>query len=172
MYLWLLVVGVLIPQEFASTAIVFVIALENNYSLWLINLIWLCATSFDMYVGFSLGKLLKNHYQDRRFVQKIEGWVNSLKHALGKHGEKLSLALLGTINFPYLNAFFGAWLGMSMGMTFVLTLIGNIVWYLILLATVLGLSSFVSNPDIILLIIVAIGILSHFLFKFSHQDKK
>lgn len=172
MNLWLLIIGVLIPQEFASSAIVLVIAIQNNYSLWFINLIWLCTTALDMYIGYKVGRLLKTRYQGSRIVTKIERWVHILQHKLGNHGQKLSLALLGTINFPYLNAFFGAWLDMPMGLVFVLTFLGNLIWYLVLLATVLGLSSFATNPDIIILIIVGIGVLSHFLFKFAQQNKK
>jgi membrane protein YqaA with SNARE-associated domain len=171
MHLWLLTIAALIVQEFATSALVLVAALQNNHSLWIINVIWLGTTTLDIYIGYRLGKFLHTHYQGSWLVKKTERWVQVLRHKLGKHGQKLSLALLGTINFPYLNAFFGAWLDMPMRLVFVLTFLGNLVWYLILLATVLGLSSFVSNPNIIILIIVAIGVLSHFLFKFAHHDK-
>jgi hypothetical protein len=89
---------------------------------------------------------------------------------LGPYGEKLSLALLGVVNFPFINTFIGAWIGLPLNMAFLLTLAGNFVWYLFLWGTVLGLSSFISNPEIIILILVVAGILSHFLFKFSKSS--
>ncbi len=171
MPLWILVAGVLIPQEFASTAIVFVIALERNFPIWEINVLWICMTCFDMYVGYTLGSYIKRKLGGTRFFHWIEKLADKMKTLLGLHGEKLSLALLGIIDFPYLNAFLGAWIGLPLGMTFVLTLAGNFIWYLFLWGTVLGLSSFISNPDIIILILVVIGGLSYFLAKFSNTNK-
>jgi hypothetical protein len=140
--MWLLIAGVLVPQEFASSAIVFIIALQNNFPIWEIHLIWLCITSLDMYVGYMLGKFTQEKFHGTRFFNWVERWVARGRAELGPHGEKLSLALLA----------------------------GNFAWYLFLWGTVLGLSSFISNPDIIILILVVAGILSHFLFKLSKSN--
>lgn len=172
MPIWLLVASVLVPQEFASTAIVFIIALQHNFPIWAINLIWLCVTSLDMYVGYMLGKFTQEKLQGTRFFNWVERWIKKGRAELGMHGEKLSLALLGIINFPYINTFIGAWIGLPLNMALILTLAGNFVWLLFLWGTVLGLSAFVSNPDIIILILVVAGILSHFLFKFSKSSKR
>lgn len=170
--MWILVAAVLIPQEFATSAIVFILALQNNFPIWAINLIWLCTTSLDMYVGYMLGKFTQERLHGTRFFNWVERWIDKGKSMLGLHGEKMSLALLGAIDFPYVNAFIGAWIGLPFNMTFLLTLAGNFAWYLFLWGTVLGLSSFVSNPDIIILILIVAGILSHFLFKFSKSSKR
>ena len=171
MPMWLLVAGVLIPQEFASTAIVFIIALQNNFPIWAINLIWICTTSLDMYLWYALGKFMQEKLHGTRFFNWVERWIARGRTELGTHGEKLSLALLGVIDFPYVNTFIGAWIGMPLNMAFLLTLAGNFVWFLFLWGTVLGLSAFVSNPDIIILILLVAGILSHFLLKFSRSNK-
>jgi hypothetical protein len=171
MPMWILVAGVLIPQEFASSAIVFIIALQNNFPIWAINLIWICVTSLDTYVGYMLGKFTQEKFHGTRFFHWVERWINKGKGELGPHGEKLSLALLGVINFPFINTFIGAWIGLPFGMAFLLTLAGNFIWLLFLWGTVLGLSAFISNPDIIILILLVAGILSHFLFKFSKANK-
>jgi hypothetical protein len=168
--MWLLVASVLIPQEFASSAIVFIIAVQNNFPIWEIHLIWLCITSLDMYVGYMLGKFTQEKFHGTRFFNWVERWIARGRAELGPHGEKLSLALLGIINFPFVNTFIGAWIGLPFNMAFLLTLAGNFVWYLFLWGTVLGLSSFISNPDIIILILVVAGILSHFLFKLSKSS--
>jgi len=171
MPLWILVAAMLIPQEFASSAIVFVIALQHNFPIWAINLIWLCTTSLDMYVGYMLGKFTQEKFHGTRFFHWVERWIQKGEATVGKHGERLSLALLGVINFPYLNTFIGAWIGLPLNMTLLLTLAGNFAWFLFLWATVLGLSAFVSNPDIIILILLVAGVLSHFLLKLSRSNK-
>lgn len=170
MPIWLLVTSVLIPQEFASTAIVFIIALQNNFPIWAINLIWLGVTSLDMYAGYMLGKFTQEKLRGTRFFNWVERWIQKGRGELGPHGEKLSLALLGVIDFPYVNTFIGAWIGLPLNLAFLLTLAGNFVWFLFLWGTVLGLSSFVANPDIIILILVVAGILSHFLFKLTRAN--
>ena len=170
--MWILVASALVLQEFASSAIVFIIALQNNFPIWEINLIWICATSLDMYVGFMLGKLTKEKFHNTRFFRWVERWINKGKTELGPYGEKMSLALLGVINFPFINTFIGAWIGLPFSMAFLLTLAGNFVWFLFLWGTVLGLSTFVSNSSIIILILIVAGILSHFLIKFPKSSKR
>jgi membrane protein YqaA with SNARE-associated domain len=168
---WILVAAVLIPQEFASSAIVFVIALQNNFPIWAINLIWICTTVLDMYVGFMLGKFTQEKLQGTRFFRWAEHWIKRGRTELGLEGEKLSLALLGIVDFPYVNTFIGAWIGLPLGMASLLTFAGNFVWFLFLWGTVLGMSALISNPDLIILILLVAGILSHLLFRFSKANK-
>lgn len=168
--MWLLVASVLVPQEFASSAIIFIIALQNNFPIWEIHLIWLCVTSLDMYVGYMLGKFTQEKLQGTHFFNWAERWIKRGRFELGPYGEKLSLALLGIINFPFINTFIGAWIELPLAMACLLTLAGNFVWYLFLWGTVLGLSSFISNPNIMVLILLVVGILSHLLFKFSKSS--
>jgi membrane protein YqaA with SNARE-associated domain len=165
--MWILVTAVLIPQEFASTAVVFVLALQNHFPIWLINIIWISATGLDMYVGYTIGKFSHERLQGTRFFGWAEKWISKLKSRLGKHGEKFGIAILGIFDFPYLNTFIAAWIGLPMRDALVLTFIGNFFWYAFLWATVLGLSSFISNPDIIILILIVVGVFSHLLFRFS-----
>jgi hypothetical protein len=171
MPIWLLITATLIPQEFATSAIVFIIAIQNNFPIWAINIIWLCTTSLDMYVGYMLGKFTQEKLEGTRFFNWAERWIKRGRAEIGLHGEKMSLSLLGVINFPFINAFIGSWIGLSFKMTFLLTLAGNFVWFLFLWGTVLGLSEFISNPNIIILILLVAGVLSHFLLKFSKAKR-
>jgi hypothetical protein len=171
MPLWILIAGVLIPQEFASSAIVFVIALSHGFPIWEINVIWICVTALDMSVGYRLGIITKKKLNGTRFFNWIERGANKMKTALGLHGEKFSLALLGVVDFPYVNTFLGAWIGLPFRTAFLLSFAGNFIWYMFLWGTVLGLSSFISNPDIIILILIVIGGLSYFVFRFSKTNK-
>src|ERR1700749_3461360 len=100
MPIWLLVASVLIPQEFATSAIVFIIALQNNFPIWAINLIWVCTTCLDMYVGYVIGKFTQEKLRSTRFFNWTERWIKRGRTGLGTHGEKLSLALLGIVDFP------------------------------------------------------------------------
>jgi membrane protein YqaA with SNARE-associated domain len=168
---WILIAAVFIPQEFASSAITLVIALQSNFPVWGIHLIWVCATFLDMYVGFMLGKFTQDRLQGTRIFRWTEKLAARTKRALGVRGEKFSFALLGVINFPCLNTFIAPWIGLPMNTALVLTFAGNFVWYVFLWATVLGLSAFISDPNMIILILVGIGILSYFFFKSSKASK-
>jgi membrane protein YqaA with SNARE-associated domain len=172
MSLWLLVAGVLIPQEFATTAAVLALATENNLPMWPIHIIWIIASFLDMYAGFALGAVLKKKLSGTGPGRRVDRWVDKFKRAVGEHGDKVSLALLGFIDFPYLNTFLAAWLGIPMRLAFILTLIGNFAWYMAVWAAVLGTAAFIKNPDIILVIVIGIGTLSHFFFKLIGREKK
>ncbi len=172
MGLWALITATLIIQEFATSALALVLAEHSGVSLWPIHIIWAATTMFDMYVGYQLGALLKKHLEEYRFTKKIDRWIKRGSKGLGPRGTNIALMILGVINFPYLNAFIGAWLELPMNVTMLFTFIGNFVWYLLLWGTVLGVTSFIQNPSMILLVIVGIGVLSHFTFKIVERSQK
>lgn len=171
MQLSLIIAAVLIVQEFATSAYVFIIALQQNYPMWGIHLIWFATTLLDTYVGYVIGGFTRDRLRGTKLERWIEKGAARARAALGTHAEKFSLALLGVIDFPYVNGFLGAWIGLPLRTTILLTLAGNFVWYLVLWGTVLGISAFVSNPDIIILILLGVGILSHFLFRLFRANK-
>jgi membrane protein YqaA with SNARE-associated domain len=172
MGLWALITATFFIQEFATTALVLVLAEHSSIPLWPIHIVWAATTLADMYIGYLFGNLLKRRLSKNKFVEWIDKSARRAMKALGSHGANIGLMILGVVNFPYLNAFIGAWLDMPMNMTFLFTFIGNFAWYLLLWGTVLGLTSFIHNPSIILLIIVAIGIFAHFGVKaFDHAQR-
>jgi membrane protein YqaA with SNARE-associated domain len=172
MGLWALITATFLIQEFATTALVLVVAQRSDIPLWPIHIIWAATTLADMYVGYLLGQLLKHKLNKNKFVQRIDGWVHKADESLGKYGTNLALMLLGIIDFPYINTFIGAWLDVPMNMAFLFTFIGNFIWYLLLWGTVLGLTSFISNPSIILFIIIAIGVFSQVGFQIVNRTKR
>lgn len=172
MGLWALITATFIIQEFATTALVLVLAERSTINLWPIHIIWAATTIADMYVGYLLGSLLKKGLSKNKFVVRMDAWAEEISKALGDHGTAIALMFLGIINFPYLNAFIAAWLDMPMNMTFLFTFIGNFIWYLLLWGTVLGLTSFVRDPNIILLIIIAAGICAHIGMKIFDRAKR
>lgn len=167
--LWALVTAVFFIQEFASTALVLVVVQHSGAQLWPIHIIWAGTTLLDMYIGYMLGTLLKNRFSKNRFMRRVEAWIGEATGALGKHGSNITIMLLGIINFPYLNTFIASWIDMPMRTAMVFTVIGNFVWYLLLWGTVLGLTSFIHDPSIILLILIMIGVLSHFAFRIEQN---
>ncbi len=162
MGIWALISATFFIQEFATTALVLVLAEHSNIPLWPIHIIWAVATIADMYVGYLLGSLLKKRLSKNKFVEKMDAWAEEFTQALGGYGANIALMFLGIINFPYLNTFIAAWLDVPLNLAILFTLIGNFIWYLLLWGTVLGLTSFIHNPSIILLIIIALGALGHF----------
>jgi membrane protein YqaA with SNARE-associated domain len=172
MGLWALITASLILQEFATSALVLVVAVHSNVPLWPIHIIWVGTTLADMYVGYHLGTLVKKRLQKVSVIERIESWARGFVTALGDRGIGVALMLLGIVNFPYLNTFIAAWLDVPQNIAIFFTFIGNFLWYLLLWGTVLGLTSFIHNPSIILFIVVAIGVLSHVALKIFERAKK
>ncbi len=171
MYLWLLTIAVFIPQEFISAGAVLLLLRQANYPIWPLHLIWLGATFFDMYIGFSLGKLLQDKFKGSAFIARVDKWVETIRQELGKHGEKLSLVFLGMVNFPYLNTFLAAWLKLPMKTAFLVTFLGNLVWYLFLLTTVFGVSALVPDPKMVLVLLIVTGIASNIFFNYVRKKR-
>ncbi|HVN26471.1 MAG TPA: hypothetical protein VMT99_02350 [Candidatus Paceibacterota bacterium] len=171
MGLWALIVATFIIQEFATTAIVLVTAMKAGFALWPIHIIWAVGTVIDMYVGYELGRLLKTRLKGKRAVAWIDRSAHKVEQWLGGHGTNVALLLLSIVDFPYLNAFIGAWLDVPLGMTMLFTFIGNFGWYLALWGTVLGLSAFIKNSSIILLVVIVIGVISRVGFELFERSR-
>ncbi|HVM77009.1 MAG TPA: hypothetical protein VMU07_02560 [Candidatus Paceibacterota bacterium] len=172
MGIWTLITATLIVQEFATSALVLVLAVHSEIPLWPIHVIWAVTTLVDMYFGYQLGLLLKRKLKNNRWVGKIDRWSRDAVDALGDRGVGVALMLLAIVNFPYLNTFIAAWIDAPQNVSILFTTIGNFIWYLLLWGAVLGLTSFVENPSIILLVIVGIGALSHLSFKIFERAQK
>jgi hypothetical protein len=145
-------------------AVVFALAIQYGFPLWPIHLIWIAATVIDTYIGFAVGAFLKKKFRGTEFLGWLEKYRKMWLRWTGKYGSALSLGLLGIIDFPYINGFLAAWLDLPMNLSVLLTLAGNFVWYILIWGTVLGISSIFSNPTVIILIIIFIGVLSSFFF--------
>lgn len=171
MYVWLLLVGVFIPQEFVSVGAVLLLARANGFPLWLIHLIWLGTTFFDMYIGYRAAKFLRHRFRGTKFVERTDRLTEKIKEALGKHGVPLTLTLLGVVDFPYINTFFAAWLELPMRTAFVYSLFGNLGWYIILLATVFGAAAVIPDPATAVFTLVIVGVASNLLLRFYEKHK-
>jgi len=172
MYLWLLIIGVFIPQEFISAGAVLLIARSDSFPFWLVHLIWFGTTFFDMYVGYVVGKYLQRRFHGTKFIERTDRWAGKIKEALGKHGEQLSLVFLGLLSFPYINTFFAAWLKLRMRTAFLYTFLGNLVWYLLLLTTIFGTAVLIPDPATAVFSIIIVGVASNLLLRFYGKHKR
>ena len=172
MSLSLLLLAVFIPQEFISAGAVLLLARQAQYPFWIIHLIWLSTTIFDMYIGYALGGLIRKRFRGTKFIARTDRWAERVGGALGKYGQRLSLTVLGFVNFPYLNTFFASWLKLPMRTAFIFTFIGNLAWYLALLATIFGAAALIPDQRVIFLALIIAGIASNILFRFYRKRRR
>jgi membrane protein YqaA with SNARE-associated domain len=149
--LWLSLIFALIVQEFASAGAALIAAQQNHLNFWLVNVVWLCGTIFDILFGYLLAKRLKTVVHPR-WVQHSERRVKRLQARIGKYGENIALLLLAIIDYPWLNSFIGSWLDIPFKNILICTLIGNLVWYAIEWAGVLGIVTFAPHFNYWLLV--------------------
>jgi membrane protein DedA with SNARE-associated domain len=95
-----LIIFSFILQELASVNAVLLKAYHDGRSLWLIHLLFICATAFDIWAGYEIGKLSQSKFPDSRFVKFVRKWTARAENYIGHHGKKVSLLFLGFINFP------------------------------------------------------------------------
>jgi hypothetical protein len=156
---WLILIITLIFQELATTGAALLAANTQHFNIWIIHVIWLIATLADIVLGFFLGKWTEKNFQNARIVRWAKRLAARIEHATGTTGIKISLALLGIVNYPYLNAFIASWLPNIKPRDVILaTLVGDLIWYAFAWATVLGIASAGRNYELIFTIIAIAGI--------------
>jgi membrane protein YqaA with SNARE-associated domain len=168
MKLWTGIVIALIVQEFATVGGFLIAAQKSQISVWPIHLIWIVATTLDITVGFWAAKWLQSFAHPRwmeRAKQRLERWL----HHLGPRGESVAIALLAAVDYPWLNSFAASWLGISFKRTFLLTFIGDAIWYALEWLGVLGLSAIVPKLNDALIVIAVLGIAVTIIFGFVRR---
>jgi len=167
MKLWLLLTFSLIVQESATFTTTLYLSMQGHVSAWLIHLAFLCATSFDIWLGYHLGG-----YIDRKFLHNscFQRWVKKHSAFINKPGFEWILILTGLIDFPFLNGVIGSWVELPFRLVFVTTLIGDSIGYILLWAIALGVfnlnfNSYISFTVLIVLAITAAYLLERFFEK-------
>ncbi len=148
--LWLLLTFSLIVQEGAAFTTALYLSIQNHVSAWLIHIAFVCATSFDIWLGYHLGG-----YIDRKFLHNswIQRWVKKHSHWINKPGREWILILTGIINFPFLNGVLASWLELPFKLIFVTTMIGDLIAYSLLWAIALGAIHLYTNTYLTILIL-------------------
>lgn len=148
--IWWFVIGSVIVQEPVSTdAVIFQIR-HLHLNLLIVNSIWVIATVFDIWFGYTLGKFIQKKIANTKFEQKVLRLVKGVEHFMGKKGEWFTLVLLGIINFPYANSFLASWLSISKRDVFICLFIGDVLYWGIEWMINIGVRSFVKNPQLAL----------------------
>src|SRR5437660_1477842 len=96
---WLFIIAMLFIQEPASMDAAIFLVRQQHINLWLINTLWILATTIDILVGYAIGKWIQRAFQDTRFGRWAERWAMRIENFVGKSGENFAIILLGIINF-------------------------------------------------------------------------
>jgi hypothetical protein len=156
---WIIITLALMVQELASSGAALLLSQKDGFNPWIIHAIWLAATTFDISIGFYLGKWIQREFKNSKVDRWAERWAVKIERAIGTTGTKISLAFLAFVTYPYAGAFAASWLpAISLVDVFIFTLIGNFFWYLFEWATVLGIAAAGSHYQIIFIIIAFAGI--------------
>lgn len=143
--MWL-IVPVLFIQELALTEATLILVYHSGFNLWIVHAIWLAATVIDIAFGFYIGKYLRNRsIGSGWFSATIGRWSEKFKEYVGHRGKALALMLLGLFLFPYIAAFLAAWFDINIVQTTVFVSLGNLIWYLFVLGTALGIDFLIPN---------------------------
>lgn len=147
-------------EPFSSTAAI-ISAKQNGMSNFLINSIYLCATSVDICVGYYLGK----HLQQSHLLQKIRNQLNKIQEKyqkiITKTPRKTTLFILGPILFPWSVIVLPS-LGFSLLEVFMVSLPAQLLfWYLPVSLTSNLLTAYLNAEQIkyTLYILVVLSIL-------------
>ena len=159
MKLWAFIITTLFLQEPASTDAAIFLVRQNHINLLLINLFWLIATAIDITVGYLIGKWIQKNFSETKFERWAEKWASKIKDFIGRKGGRFAMILLGVINYPYANAFIFSWLKVSFRNIFVLTLIGDLIYWITEWIINISVRNYFSNPHTVLFIVIGIGLL-------------
>jgi membrane protein YqaA with SNARE-associated domain len=163
--LWTSLIVAVLIQESALITAVFVAAQQDHIAVWIIHLLWAAATVLDMYLGYWLGLFVKHHSRHTRFHAWTDQWAGHVRRFLGHHGEALWIGILAIADFPYVNTFIAAWIGIPRKTSFIATFLGNLVWYVLIWGAILGVRTLTINPYWAVPVIIGLGIAAHFITK-------
>jgi membrane protein YqaA with SNARE-associated domain len=163
---WLFVIATLFIQEPASSDAAIFQVRHLGLNIWLVNLLWIIATTIDICAGYALGKWIQRRFSGSAFVAWTARWAARIEEFIGKKGERFAVILIGVINFPWLNAFAVSWLKLSFRNIFVLLFIGDVIYWALEWAINIGVRSVFTNSHTALYIVIALGLVLSLASKF------
>lgn len=138
---------------------------QGHYIAWVIHIMFMVATIFDIWVGYRIGKWAKQRYTTGKIVEFANKWTERFHSYVGRRGRLLALFLLGNFSFPYVNSFIAAWLAIPFWEMLIVFFIGNVTFYFLGWFVIGGISTLIPNPAIALPVIVGLTIITILLFK-------
>ena len=157
--IWAFIVFALFLQEPATTDAALFQARSHDLNLWLVHLIWIIATTIDIWLGFKIGKWLQRFYAGTKFETFSKRWAIRVENYIGKKGERFVLVLLGVINFPWANSFLASWLNLDYRNMFTFIFIGDALWYALEWGINLGVRNIIPNPHLAIYVVILGGLL-------------
>ncbi len=156
---WIFVISALFVQESTSTNAAIYLIRDQHLNFWIINLIWILATAFDISTGYVLGKWVQRKFQNTKLIKWSESWANKIENFIGRNGKRFVVIFLGIINFPYLNSFFLSNLRFSFKDIFILTFIGDSIFWGIEWLINISANNYFSDSYTVLYIVICLGLL-------------
>ena len=156
-------------QEPISSSAILLYACQNGASIWTIHFLFLLATSIDIFIGYFLGKLIFQKYNDSKIGKYISMWVKKMEVYQKSKSSRFILFIIAIATFP-VSSIFMPWFRISLWRSFILLLIGEIVfWYSITWLTVLGVGENVTNPIHAIITVVIVSVCLKLIFDFFRR---
>ena len=161
-----LLVLVFLLQETFTTNIVVVYARHHGVSWVVITLIWFLCTCVDLIIPYYIGlhilrsSLLKKHFKKQ---------IVKTQRILTKYGNLPGIIILSLINFTYINAFVAPMFPKKIGLILIFNFIGNIFWYLGIMAISLVAFQIFNNIRYISLFVSIIAAIATLFIFFIHS---
>ena len=156
-------------QEPISSSAILLYVYQNGASIWTIHFLFLLATSIDIVIGYFLGKLIFQKYHDSKIGKYISMWVKKMEVYQKSKSSRFILFIIAIAVFP-VSSLFMPWFRISLARSFVLLLIGEIVfWYSITWLTVLGVNDSVVNPAHAIIAVVIVSVCLNVVFNFFRR---
>jgi len=158
MKLYLLLFAVFLVQEPISSNAVLLEAYQYHYNIWIIHLLFVTATLIDIFVGYYLGVMLHKRFSENRFVSYIRRKAESFMELMGKNGRRLVVFIYGPSVFP-ITAIVMPWIGVSFLESVSLLFISDLIfWYGGEWLVVLGVKTFLPDPQVALYAVIGLSI--------------
>lgn len=164
---WFGTIVIFFVQETAFITSRLVVLHGQGVNPWLLHLLFIFATTCDIFIGFAVGQ-----YLHRRFLHgsRFELWVKKEAKFLKQHHWGYLLTLSGIVNFPYVNAILGSWMDLPFWRVFIATLIGDSVSYALYWGFALGIvhssiNIYLGIAMVLIIVLATAAVLRKFLYK-------
>lgn len=160
-------------QETITTCSYIGYAYKNNFNLIIISSIFLIDTIITFFIGFQIGKFLSKSIDKitSKFsifiFTRIKKILISSKNYLDRYGKESLLFIIAfSIAPPIVTGALSSFLNVKFSRGIIFVVLGNILWYITILLTVIGainLNIFGANS---ILLYIFVGIILVLIFKY------
>lgn len=170
---WLGTILIFFVQETVFITSRLVILHGQGVNPWLLHILFIFATTCDIFIGFAIGQ-----YLHRRFLHgsRFELWVKKEAKFLKQHHWGYLLTLSGVVNFPYVNAILGSWMDLPFWRVFLATLIGDLIAYALYWGFALGIihlsiNIYLGAVLVLAAVLVLMTLLRKYFLRFRFQQE-